>query len=113
MGKGANIDTTTAGGKLVFGIFAALAEFEHDLIIEMTKAGLAAARARGRNGGHKFAFTKAQVRLAQTAMGKKETVVSELCEELGITRATLYRCLSPEGRLRDYGKRVLNSRIKK
>jgi DNA invertase Pin-like site-specific DNA recombinase len=107
-GKGANIDTTTAGGKLIFGIFAALSEFERELIRERTKAGLAAARARGRSGGRKFALTKAQVRLAQAAMGNKETVVSELCDELGITRATLYRYIDPKGKLRDYGKRVLS-----
>ena len=106
-GKGANIDTTTSGGKLIFGIFAALAEFERELMCERTRAGLEAARARGRQGGRKFALTKAQVRLAQAAMGKKETVVSELCAELGITRATLYRYISPTGELRDYGKRVL------
>jgi len=106
-GKGANIDTTTSGGKLIFGIFAALAEFERELMCERTRAGLEAARARGRQGGRNFALTKAQVRLAQAAMGKKETVVSELCAELGITRATLYRYISPTGELRDYGKRVL------
>ncbi len=106
-GKGANIDTTTSGGKLIFGIFAALAEFERELMCERTRAGLEAARARGRQGGRKFALTKAQVRLAQAAMGKKETVVSELCAELGITRATLYRYISPTGELRNYGKRVL------
>lgn len=106
-GKGANIDTTSASGKLIFGIFAALAEFERELIRERTKAGLTAARARGRSGGRKFALTKAQVRLAQAAMGKKETVVSELCDELGITRATLYRYIGPKGELREYGKRVL------
>ncbi len=108
-GKGANIDTTTAAGKLIFGIFAALAEFERELIRERTKAGLAAARARGRSGGRKFALTKAQVRLAQAAMGKRETIVSELCEELGITRATLYRYLDPKGKLREHGKRVLSA----
>lgn len=108
-GKGANIDTTTASGKLIFGIFAALSEFERELIRERTKAGLAAARARGRSGGRKFALTKAQVRLAQAAMGNKETVVSELCDELGITRATLYRYIDPNGHLREHGKRVLSA----
>ncbi len=106
-GQGAEIDTTTAAGKLVFGIFAALAEFEHELIRERTKAGLLAARARGRNGGRKFALTKAQVRLAQAAMGKRNTVVSELCDELGVTRTTLYRYVGPKGELRKNGKRVL------
>lgn len=106
-GQGADLDTTTAGGKLVFGIFAALAEFERELIRERTKAGLASARARGRKGGRKFAMTKAQVRLAQAAMGKKETRVSELCGELGITRTTLYRYVGPDGALRENGKLVL------
>ena len=108
-GKGANIDTTTAGGKFIFGIFAALAEFERELIRERTRAGLESARARGRKGGRKFALTKAQVRLAQAAMGKKETRVNDFCKELGITRATLYRYVDPEGKLREHGKRVLDS----
>jgi DNA invertase Pin-like site-specific DNA recombinase len=107
-GQGADIDTTTAGGKLIFGIFAALAEFERELIRERTQSGLAAARARGRIGGRKFALTKAQVRLAQAAMGKKETRVSDLCEELGVTRVTLYRYVGPEGELREHGRRALN-----
>ncbi len=106
-GQGANIDTTTANGKLIFGIFAALAEFERELIRERTMAGLKSARARGRKGGRKFALSKAQVRLAQASMGKTETIVSELCVELGITRATLYRYVGPNGELREYGKRVL------
>ena len=108
-GKGANINTTTASGKFIFGIFAALAEYERELIRERTKAGLESARSRGRKGGRKFALTKAQVRLAESAMGKNETIVSQLCSELGITRATLYRYVSPDGTLREYGTRVLKN----
>ena len=107
-GQGASIDTTTASGKLVFGIFAALAEFERELIRERTMACLQAARARGRQGGRTFGLTKTQVRLAQAAMQHRDTTVRELCRELGgITRATLYRYVSPTGELRDHGKRVL------
>ncbi len=107
-GQGANLDTTTASGKLVFGIFAALAEFERELIRERTQAGLQAARARGRKGGRKFELSKAQVRLAQAAMRNRDTTVSALCEELGITRVTLYRYVSPTGQLREHGKQVLS-----
>ena len=69
-GQGASIDTTTANGRLMFAFFAALAEFERELIVERTMAGLAAARARGRNGGRPFKMTAAKLRLAQAAMGK-------------------------------------------
>jgi DNA invertase Pin-like site-specific DNA recombinase len=106
-GQGAQIDTATPQGKLVFGIFAALAEFERDLISERTKAGLNAARARGRNGGAPYKMTAAKLRLAQVAMENKETKISELCKELGITRQTLYRHVSPDGELRNDGKRLL------
>jgi len=106
-GQGANIDTTTASGKLVFGIFAALAEFERELIQERTIAGLKSARARGKKGGRKFQLTKNQVKLAQASMKHKDTNVSDLCRELGISRQTLYRYLSPNGELRQYGKQVL------
>ncbi len=107
-GQGVNIDTTTPAGKMIFSIFGALAEFERELIIERTKAGLQAARARGRVGGRKFNLSKAQVRLAVASMKNRDTSVAELCKELKITRATLYKYISPEGELRDYGKRVLN-----
>ena len=106
-GQGAQIDTTTPTGKLIFGIFASLAEFERELIRERTLAGLAAARARGRKGGRKFALTKAQVRLAQAAMANRDTSVTELCRELGIRPVTLYRYVGPRGELRENGKRVL------
>jgi len=109
-GEGAAIDTTTPSGKLVFGIFAALTEFERALISESTIAGLAAARARGRSGGRPFTMTPAKVRLAMAAMGQKETKVGELCKELGITRQTLYRHASPSGELRPGGAKVISKR---
>ena len=92
----------------LFGIFASLVEFEGDLILERTMAGLSAARARGRKGGRKFELTKAQVRLAQAAMSSRDSRVSELCREVGITRTTLYRYISPTGQLREAGNKVLN-----
>ena len=109
-GQGAAIDTTTASGKLVFGIFAALAEYERELISERTVAGLAAARARGRKGGAPYKMTPAKVRLAAASMGKPGTNVGDLCKELGITRQTLYRHVSPSGELRDDGRKILGIR---
>lgn len=108
-GEGAAIDTTTASGKLVFGIFAALAEYERELISERTLAGLASARARGRTGGRPYKMTPAKVRLAMAAMGQKETKVGALCKELGVTRQTLYRHVSPAGELREAGRKLLLS----
>ena len=106
-GEGASIDTTTANGRLVFAIFAGLAEFERELIVERTMAGLQAARARGRHGGRPYKMTPAKLRLARAAMGQPETKVSELCAELGVTRQTLYRFVSPTGELREDGRRLL------
>jgi len=106
-GHGAAIDTTTAAGKLVFGIFAALAEFEREMIKERTLAGMASARARGRKGGRPHKMTTAKLRLAMAAMGNIETKIGPLCEELGIGKQTLYRHLSPQGELRDDGKKLL------
>ena len=106
-GQGANLDTTTPAGKFFFGVFASLAEFERELIRERTMAGLASARARGRVGGRKHALSKSKVRQAQAAIGKPETVVAELCKELGVSRSTLYGYVGPDGQLRDRGRQVL------
>jgi DNA invertase Pin-like site-specific DNA recombinase len=106
-GEGAALDTATPSGRLVFGLFAALAEFERALIAERTRAGLAAARARGRRGGRRFALTKAQVRLAAAAMKDPATSAQALAAELGIAPVTLYRYVAPDGSLRPQGRRVL------
>ena len=97
-GQGAAIDTTTTTGKLVFGIFAALAEFERDLISERTTPGLASSGARGRKGGRHFKMTPAKGRLAQASMGQPGINVAELCQELGVIRQILYRHVSPTGK---------------
>ncbi len=88
------IDTTTSGGKLIFHVFGALAEFERDLIRERTQAGLAAARARGRIGGRpkKLADPK-QLALARALYTGGQTDIATICRTLGISRATLYRAL--------------------
>lgn len=74
------------------------------------KAGLEAARARGRNGGRPFKMTAAKLHLAQAAMGKPETESGELCAELGITRQSLYRFVGPKGGLRADGEKLLARR---
>jgi DNA invertase Pin-like site-specific DNA recombinase len=87
-----NIDTTTSGGKLIFHIFGALAEFERNLIRERTQAGLTAARARGKRGGRPKALTSRQLIVAQDLYDKKHPIV-EICRTLKISKATLYRAL--------------------
>jgi DNA invertase Pin-like site-specific DNA recombinase len=106
-GQGTTIDTSTAGGRLIFGIFAALAEFERELIRERTLAGLSSARARGRHGGRPYTMTPAKLRLAQAAMAKRDSTVGDLCKELGVTRQTLYRFVDPQGELRADGTKLL------
>jgi len=88
-------------GHASFGVFAALAEFERELISERTRAGLASARARGRKGGRRPKMTPAKLRLSQAAMSNQKTNVAALCDELGITRSTLYRHVSPTVALRN------------
>jgi DNA invertase Pin-like site-specific DNA recombinase len=88
-------DTTTSGGKLVFHIFGALAEFEREIIKERTLAGLQAARARGRRGGPKYKLTDKQVAIARQ-LYHSHTPVKEICQTLGISRATFYRYVKAE-----------------
>jgi len=86
-----NIDTTTSGGKLIFHIFGALAEFERDIIRERTNAGLEAARSRGKKGGRPPALSPEKIKLARRLYADKDTSVSEICTMLGISRHTLQR----------------------
>jgi DNA invertase Pin-like site-specific DNA recombinase len=93
-GHGANIDTGTASGKLVFGIFAALAEFERELITERTRAGLAAARARGRKGGRKPKLSATMIAGVQARLAADPYLDKQgLADELGVHRGTLWRSL--------------------
>lgn len=87
------VDTTTAGGKLVFHVFGALAEFERELIRERTAAGLKAARARGRVGGRRKRMTPEQIRQASLLMANPNCDVAEICRTFGVHRATLYRAV--------------------
>jgi DNA invertase Pin-like site-specific DNA recombinase len=86
-----NIDTTTSGGKLVFHIFGALAEFEREIIKERTQAGLRAARSRGKVGGRPKALTPKEVQMLNNMASDKSLTVSDICKTLGIGRTTFYR----------------------
>ena len=88
-----DIDTTTTNGRLVFHIFCALAEFERDLLVDRTQAGLAAARARGKVPGRKPKLSADQVAVAQRLHKDGKHNVSEIAKVLGVSRATIYRHL--------------------
>lgn len=90
-----SIDTTTPTGRLVFHVFASLAQFERELIRERTMAGLAAARERGRMGGRKPSLSPAKVRLARHMYDEQTMTVSQIAETLNVSRATIYRHLRP------------------
>ncbi|WP_426999145.1 recombinase family protein [Pseudarthrobacter sp. N5] len=98
-----NIDTTSTGGRLVFHVFAALAEFERDLISDRTRAGLDAARARGRTGGRPSLLAGDILRTARRLYEQRELSVEGIGKVLGVSRTTVYRALrqlpdSPVGR---------------
>jgi DNA invertase Pin-like site-specific DNA recombinase len=88
-----NIDTTTSGGKLVFHIFGALAEFEREISRDRTRAGLASARARGRNGGRKRVMDNTKVEIAKSLRNDPKYTISEICKSLHVSKSTLYRYL--------------------
>jgi DNA invertase Pin-like site-specific DNA recombinase len=99
------LDTTTASGELVFHIFSALAQFERRLIQERTRAGLAAARARGKKGGRKrLRPEEPRVRMAATMYGDPRLTVADICHTLRISPATFYRYVA-------LGRRALDSQI--
>ena len=93
-----NMDTTTSGGKLIFHIFGALAEFEREVIRERTNAGLQAARARGRRGGRPKIQTKdpKKIAFARKLYADQDMTVHEICEQLHISKSTLYRYVGKE-----------------
>jgi DNA invertase Pin-like site-specific DNA recombinase len=86
-----NIDTTTSGGKLIFHMFGALAEFERNLIRERTQAGLIAARARGRRGGRPKVLTGRKFSIAKSLYDDPKNSIAEICQTLKVSKATLYR----------------------
>jgi DNA invertase Pin-like site-specific DNA recombinase len=86
-----SVDTTTSGGKLVFHVFGALAEFEREMIRERTKAGLKAARARGRMNGRPKKLSDQQINIAKKLMDDLETTVLEITKTMNVSKATLYR----------------------
>ena len=106
-GTGAQIDTTTANGRLVFGIFAALAEFEAELIRERTMAGLTAARARGRLGGRPRTMTVEALKMAMAAMADPTSKPMEIAQRLGVTTTTLYTYVNADGSVKEPGQRLL------
>jgi DNA invertase Pin-like site-specific DNA recombinase len=85
------IDTTTSGGKLIFHIFGALAEFERDIIKERTTAGLTAARARGKVGGRRRSLSQKDIALVKKLYADQNTSIADICRSFHISRWTLQR----------------------
>jgi DNA invertase Pin-like site-specific DNA recombinase len=106
-GAGAQIDTTTSNGRLFFGIFAVLAEFERELIVERTQAGLAAARARGRKGGRPRKMDRSTLKMAMTALADANSNATDVAKRLGITTTTLYMYVNGDGSVKAAGQAIL------
>ncbi len=107
-GAGAQIDTTTANGRLAFGIFAAFSEFERELIAERTQAGLAAARARGRMGGRPRKMDRATLTMAMAAISDPKARAAAVAKRLGVTTTTLYAYVNGDGSPKAAGQAVLD-----
>lgn len=108
-GHGAQIDTITSNGRLIFGIFATLAEFERELIAERTKAGLEAARARGRKGGRPRKMDINTLKMAMSAMADRKSVAAEVAQRLGITTTTLYSYVNGDGSPKELGSKLMQA----
>ena len=112
-GAGAQVDTTTPNGRMVFDLFAVLAEFERELIVERTRAGLAAARARGCKGGRPRKMDKATLTMAIAAMSDHNSdhnsVAQEVAKRLGMTTITLYMYVNGDGTPKEVGTKLLQS----
>lgn len=106
-GAGSQVDTTTSSGKMIFGLFAVLAEFERELIIERTKAGIASARARGRKGGRPRKMDKSTLTMAMAAMSDTKSVAAEVAKRLNITTTTLYMYVNGDGTPKEAADKLL------
>lgn len=111
-GAGACLDTSTPSGRMMFQMFAVFAEFERNLIIERTKAGLAAARARGRLGGRKRKMTPGMIRMVAAALHDKNTIVVDLAKELKITPQSIYNYVNGDGSLKQAAYSILDNKLK-
>ena len=107
-----DVDTTTTTGRLVFGIFATLSEFERDLIHERTMAGLAAARARGRGGGRPRVMTRQKLKAAMALMADRENSAQGVAKELGVSVSTLYAYVDAKGQPRPRATELLAKRVR-
>jgi DNA invertase Pin-like site-specific DNA recombinase len=105
-----DVNTTTATGRLVFGIFATLAEFERDLIHERTMAGLAAARARGRAGGRPRVMTRQKLKAAMAMMADRDNIARDVAAQLGVSVSTLYAYVDAKGQPRECATQLLGKR---
>ena len=108
-----DVDTTTSTGRLVFGLFATLAEFQRDLIHERTMAGLAAARARGRAGGRPRVMTRQKLRAAMALMADRDLAARDVASQLGVSLSTLYAYVDAKGEPRERARALLYQKTRR